>query len=139
MTGPTHVGGTGPDPNQTWVGRATARPSVDPYWPPIDADPVVIYAPPPPPRRGLRTFLIIVGVLAAVCAGGATLALLTSAAVHSALNPAPAPSAAATTPAPKPTTKPPTPTVRAAGLNAPVRDGKFEFVVSAVSCGHASV
>jgi Domain of unknown function (DUF4352) len=140
---------TKPDP---WVGRATARP-VDP-WAADDtgyAAPTYVQPPPPgyvlvpePPRRrrGLRVFLLVAGIFAACCAGGATLALLGNAAwrdvtsfgVHPAQadNPAPVDHPAPTTPA-----APPTPTQP--GLNTPVRDGKFEFVVSSVSCGQEAV
>ena len=73
----------------------------------------------PPRRRSGRTaLLVVVGVIAACCAGGAVLALLASAALKNA-----------------------TSSVREAqpGLNAAVRDGKFEFVVTSFSCGHGSV
>ena len=127
-----------------WVGRATAQPATDP-WPtteqpvyevipqPVPGQPFYVYAQ-PRRRRGLTTFLVVAGVIAACCGGGATIALISSAAVRNAVgistgNP-PAPS----TPAPTTPTQPPEP-----GLNTPVRDGKFEFVVTSVSCGHKSV
>jgi hypothetical protein len=134
-----------------WVGRATARPAADP-WPtteqPVYAPPVgyappgqppIVYVNAPARRRGLTVFLIVAGLLAACCAGGATFALLSSAAIRDAVglgNSAPtAPSnpAPATTHPPAATTPPP------AGLNTPVRDGKFQFVVTAVNCGRKSV
>jgi uncharacterized protein DUF4352 len=137
----------------SWVGRATAPPSADP-WPtteqPVYAPPVVytqpgqppiMYVNAPPRRRGLTALLIVVGVLAACCAGGATFALLSSAAIRDAVGLGPAAPAAPSNPPPasQPTTPPP-PTVPApAGLNTPVRDGKFQFVVTSVDCGHKSV
>jgi len=50
------------------------------------------------------------------------------------------PTASPVTAAPKPTPAPaPPPASPAAGLGSPVRDGKFEFVVSKVDCGKSSV
>ena len=138
-----------------WVGRATARPPADP-WPtteqPVYGGPAIFPAPGAPPpivyvaqrprRRGLTTFLIVASIFAGCCAGGATVALVTSAALRNAVGLGPSQPDA---PNPGPTTHPPTSTTRPSataaqpGLNTPVRDGKFQFVVSAVSCGHASV
>ncbi|HEX6871168.1 MAG TPA: DUF4352 domain-containing protein [Micromonosporaceae bacterium] len=104
-----------------------------------------VVSPPLPSRRrsGRRGMLFVAGVLAACLAGGATLVMLGSAAIKSALadtedagGPAP------TAPAKPRRTTPPAPrkpTGGAVGLNTPVRDGKFEFVVTSVSCGHDSV
>jgi hypothetical protein len=148
MTEPTR-----PDP---WVGRATPRP-VDPWAgddtshvEPVYAQPTYVQpgAPPgyvvvgePRRRRGMRAFLIVAGIFAACCAGGATLALVTNAALRDATTstlgaePAQAenPVVAVTTAAPPP------PAPAQPGLNTPVRDGKFEFVVSAVNCGQEAV
>ena len=73
-------------------------------------------APPLRPRRGL-TAVILIGTLFIVCCiGGATLAFMVhTSSPRSALGPA------------------------LPGLNTPVKDGKFEFVVASMSCGHASV
>jgi hypothetical protein len=129
---------------------ATARPSADP-WPTTEQpvySPPVVYAVPgqrppivlvaaPPRRRGLTVFLIVAGVLAACCAGGATVALLSSAAIRDAMGIGTDSGGPAN---PASTTHPPTPTRGpAARPEHPVRDGKFQFVVSAVSCGHESV
>jgi hypothetical protein len=59
----------------------------------------------------------VVGVFAACCAGGATLALITSAAFDGKGTFGSAPP----------------------GLNTPVEDGKFRFTVTSVSCGHDTV
>jgi hypothetical protein len=97
-----------------------------------------MYAQPPARRRSLTALLVVAGVIAACCGGGATIALISSAAVRDAVgispdNPGgPAP----ITTAPQPTTPAPPPEP---GLNTPIRDGKFEFVVTSVSCGHKSV
>jgi hypothetical protein len=127
-------------PSETaWVGRATPRPTppqpVDPYWPPVAPASSVPYgrpgvpphAVPPgyilvaaPPRRrrgGMRAVLLVAGIFAACCAGGATLALLSSAAFNGTGTFGSAPP----------------------GLNTPVRDGRLEFTVTSVSCGHESV
>jgi hypothetical protein len=104
---------------------------------------VLVADPPPRRRRGLRVAVAIVGVFAACCAGGATLALLTSAAARDAFsfnNSADPVTDPTTVPAQAPPPPSPTPQPAAApGLNTPVRDGKFEFVVSAVTCGQESV
>lgn len=147
MTEPTK-----PDP---WVGRATSRPPVDPW----AADDTTYTAPPyvqpPPPgyvlvpepkrrRRGLRAFLVVAGIFAACCAGGATLAMVGNAAWRDLTSlgaePAQADNPAQTSsPAPAPTTSAPPPAPTQPGLNTPVRDGKFEFVVTSVSCGQEAV
>jgi hypothetical protein len=102
----------------------------------------VLVAPPRPKRRGLRAFLIVAGIFAACCAGGATLALLTNAALRDATANLGAQPAQADTPAPAVTTTTNTQPARGhdqAGLNTPVRDGKFEFVVTAITCGQETV
>jgi hypothetical protein len=141
MTEPTK-----PDP---WVGRATARPA-DPWGDtspqPIYVQPThgappgyVLVAEPRPRRRGLRAFLVVAGIFAACCAGGATLALLTNAAFRDATTSTlGAQPAEADTPVVIVTSAPPAAPARP-GLNTPVRDGKFEFVVSAVTCGQDAV
>jgi Domain of unknown function (DUF4352) len=100
-----------PDPDATWVGAASVPAPTAAYGPPV------VLA---PPRRriGCTVFLVVFGVLAACCAGGAVLALLATAAMRS--------------PAARIGSAPP-------GLGSPVRDGTFEFVISAMSCGHATV
>ncbi len=139
-------GATEPIP---WVGRATAQPPTDP-WPtteqpvysvapqPVPGQPMYMYAQ-PPPRRRFTALLVVAGVIAACCGGGATIALISSAAVRNAVgissgNPGGAPAPITTQPAPTTPAPPPEP-----GLNTPVQDGKFEFVVTSVSCGHESV
>src|SRR5215468_10725110 len=78
-----------------------------------------MYAGPPPPpksRRGLTAVVLIGALFAMCCIGGVTLAFL----VHKSR-----PSSALGSALP--------------GLNDPVKDGRFEFVIASVSCGHASV
>ena len=79
----------------------------------------------------IRTVGIIVGTtLAACCAAGTTMALVTDALHKSNSSPA------ATT------SRVDLPQADAAaepGLNQAVRDGKFEFVVRSISCGHESL
>lgn len=145
---------------------APTPPPADPYWPPVEGphtpyDPG--YAGPaygspgyrgpsyPAPvaaarrRSGRTALLVIAGVLAACCAGGATLALLGGALAKDVTQDAAGPGAGqdqggsgedgsgedgkdgSGQDAGKP------------GLNTPVRDGKFEFVVTSVSCGNESV
>ena len=132
MTGPDE-----PAKPDAWVGRATPPPGRS-HWPtePTAEQPQYVPAPYPPPppgyilvpnpvlvaqpprrRSGLRVFLIVVGVFAACCAGGATLALITSAAFDGKGTFGSAPP----------------------GLNTPVEDGKFRFTVTSVSCGHDTV
>ena len=106
------------DVGKPWVGRAKPPPPpVDPYWPP--PEPEIVYIPVPPPRRkrtGRIIALVVVGLFGLCCVGAATLAWsLTGGRGSSAIGPAPP------------------------GLNSPVRDGRLEFVVTAVSCGHATV
>lgn len=148
---PAHVP-SGPDSTArvSWVGRA--RPPAPPP-PPVEY-PVVDYPalhhhdypvvelPPgyrvvyPQPRpRGRRSLLVVAGVLAACLAGGATFALLGGALMKAATAPDAAPTVSAAT---KPSTSQQR-TNAPPGLNTPVRDGKFEFVVTSVSCGHSSV
>jgi Domain of unknown function (DUF4352) len=79
---------------------------------------VVVQAGVPRRRSGRIALLVVLGVLAACCAGGVVVALLVTDAAR------------------KPTASlgsaPP-------GIGTPVRDGKFEFVVQSLSCGHATV
>jgi hypothetical protein len=102
------------------AGAAGFGEPVDPFWPPVHADPSFdaiypVQAPAPPRRRRVgRTILITIGaVLSLCCAGGIAIALI----------------------GPHLTG----PVATTAGLNTSVRDGKFEFAVSSVSCGHPSV
>jgi hypothetical protein len=85
--------------------------------------------PVPRPRRSRgRIIAIVVGVaLAACCAGGTAAAI-----VGGALSGKDGPDG--TVGASMPPAAPERP-----GLNTPVRDGKFEFVVLSFSCGHTSV
>lgn len=134
----------GGESRTTWVGRARppvnpiATSPVDPYWP---VEPVHYEHPAPhhpvalvrPRRSGRATFLLVVGVIAAVCVAGSLLVLLGIGLVKNAGStpaavPTPTP-ARTTTPAP-----PPEP-----GVGDPVRDGRFEFVVSNVQCGKKKV
>jgi hypothetical protein len=120
--------GDDPDPHRTsWIGRATPPPPVDPW---ARADTELYYVPQPqyvptvPIRRrrrgGLGFLLVVLVVFGLCCVGGGLLAWSLSGGKgfgegSSAIGEAPP------------------------GLNAAVRDGKLEFVVSAVSCGHATV
>jgi hypothetical protein len=128
-----------PDPERTtWIGRAKPPPPppppTDPYWPPIDATPVHYVEPvhygepvhgypasmvrPPRPRRTGRNVLItMLGVFALCCGGGAALAVRLNGGL-------PGTSVIGSAPP---------------GLNTPVKDGKFTFVVSSVTCGKPSV
>ena len=142
------TGAADPSKPDSWVGRATPPPGrprwveptaeqpqyqqpqyvlVQPVLPAPPGYPAPPYGPPilmPAPaskrRSGLRILLVVAGVLAACCAGGATLALLTSAAFDG------KGTFGSAAPAPP-------------GLNTPVEDGKFRFVVTSVSCGHDTV
>jgi hypothetical protein len=121
-----------------YVGRAKPPPlppATERYWPQID-DEVIEYVTVPavrPRRSGLTVTLVVVGVFAACCASGAVLAMFGGALFRAAAVEATPPPA---TEAPPPqTTRPP----RARGLDTPVRDGKFEFVVTSYSCGHKQV
>jgi hypothetical protein len=128
-----------PDPERTtWIGRAKPPapppPPTDPYWPPVEAIPLHYVEPvhhveyvhgypasvvrPPRPRRTGRNILItMLGVFALCCGGGAVLAIKLSGGL---------PGTSVIGPAPP-------------GLNTPVKDGKFTFVVSSVTCGKPSV
>jgi hypothetical protein len=79
--------------------------------------------------------MVVVGVFAACCASGAVLAMFGGALFRAAAGEATTPPAT-TQPAPPATTRPPRKT---SGLDTPVRDGKFEFVVTSFSCGHKQV
>ena len=79
----------------------------------------------------IRTVGIIVGTtLAACCAAGTTMALVTDALHKSNSSPA------ATT---SYVDLPQADAAAEPGLNQAVRDGKFEFVVRSISCGHESL
>lgn len=135
--------GTGPEDDtrrQPWVGRAAARPPVDP-WPTAEQPivpphfappPEVVYVPVAVPRRR-RGCLFVLGLLVAFVAGGATLALIASPALRGVLGMVdPSPSVPQPSPSPSPTpspTPPPPP-----GIGDPVQDGKFEFVVLDLTC-----
>jgi hypothetical protein len=115
-------------PRTAWIGRATPPPPKppppeDPYWPPLEHPPGAGYTEPYPvfvPRRrrsGIRVLLFVAGLFAACCAGGATIALLTTASPGGTGSLGEAPP----------------------GINSVVSDGQFEFVVTAVTCGHESI
>jgi hypothetical protein len=105
--------GAGPD-RTSWIGRASTPAS-------RDTEPTFYSAsevgPPRRRRSGITTFLVIVGLSAVFCVGAAFAALTWSGALKgdSAMGSAPP------------------------GLNTAVRDGKLEFVVTSVSCGHKSL
>jgi hypothetical protein len=104
------------------------------------------------PAKKSRMWLIvaiIVGAVIVVCCGiGGLIAAVSSGAANTAdssdtASSAPASQSSAAPPktensaaATKAETKPPK---QAAGLNTPVRDGKFEFTATAVECGKPSV
>jgi hypothetical protein len=123
-----------------FVGRAKPPPlppATSPYWPRVD-DEVIEYVTVPagrPRRSGLTVTLVVVGVFAACCASGAVLAMFGGALFRAAAVQATPPPAATETP--KPTTT--RPSRSRGGLDTPVRDGKFEFVVRSFSCGHKQV
>jgi Domain of unknown function (DUF4352) len=77
---------------------------------------VVAPSPPPRPRRGAIAVVLLSALFAMCCIGGATLAFMVN-------------------------TSKPTAALGPAlpGLNTAVKDGKFEFVIASVSCGHPSV
>jgi hypothetical protein len=93
---------------------------VDPFWPPVQTDPSLepVYVPvpmvAPPRRRRWRTLLIVLAIVLPVCCVGGVLLVVTSPLLTG-------------------------PVASTAGLNTPVRDGKFEFVVGSASCGHPAV
>jgi hypothetical protein len=121
------------------VGRASVVPPapVDPYEPLYEPLYEPVYAPAPVfypvPKRRPRV-LATIGFMAAMCILGSVVTLLVYALLRPAAHrPTAGPSApAATTPAAP--TKPAPP-----GLGTPVRDGKFEFVVTNVECGRSKV
>ena len=106
--------GTGSSDGPTWrPGRAhvTATPQYA-----VQVYAVPAPAPPPRSRRGLTAAILIGALFIVCCIGGAVLAFMVhTSSPRSALGPA------------------------LPGLNSPVKDGKFEFVVASMSCGHASV
>jgi hypothetical protein len=89
-------------------------------------------------RSGMTVLLVVIGVFAACCAVGATLALVGSAAFRQAAAPAP-PAPPSPRPLPTRTQAAPPPPSENPGMKDAVRDGKFEFVVSKVNCGRDSV
>jgi uncharacterized protein DUF4352 len=108
-----------PDPKTTWVGRATPRPGpAAPLETTSFGPPVMLPVAAPRRHTGRTVLLVFLTVLAVCCAAGGVLVLLATAATR--------------TPAARIGSAPP-------GLGSPVRDGKFEFVVNAMSCGHATV
>ena len=132
---------SGEEPTK-FVGRASPPPplgpATDPYWHPID-DEVIEYVPGAARQRrrsGWTAGLVVVGVFAACCASGAVLAMFGGALMRAGAEPAATRPAATSSPPPPATTRPPR---SRAGMDTPVRDGKFEFVVRSLSCGHDSV
>jgi len=130
---------SGEEPTK-YVGRAKPpplAPATDPYWPQADDEVLAYTVVPAVPRRrsGTTVVLVVVGVFAACCASGAVLAMFGGAPRRAAaVQATPPPSNQ-----PPPTTTRPPRVVVEAGLDDPVRDGKFEFVVKSYSCGHKSV
>jgi hypothetical protein len=128
------------DPTK-FVGRAKPPPplppATDPYWPSADDEVLQYVVVPNGPRRrsGFTVTMVVLGVFAACCASGAVLAMFGGALFRAAAGEAASPPAV-TQPAPSATTRP---SRSRSGLDAPVRDGKFEFVVTSFSCGHKSV
>jgi hypothetical protein len=108
----TEAPSTGTGTGPTWrAGRAPVPAQI------TAAAPVyLVQAPPPRSRRGLTAAVLIGALFIMCCIGGATLAFM----VH--------------TSSPKSALGPALP-----GLNTAVKDGKFEFIVASMSCGHASV
>jgi hypothetical protein len=133
--------GTPRDDDTTWVGRARARPPVDP-WPTAEqpvvpsspplSQPTVVYVEAPARRRvGL-----VIGLMLICFAAGGVVAAIASPSLRDAIGigPGNTPSSAPSpTPSPTPTTPPPP------GIGDPVRDGTFEFLVTDVTCGVPSV
>lgn len=97
--------------------------------------------PPPPKKRWAAPVLIGVAVVVALCCGGSVIAVAMSDPQTPVAQPAAASQGAVAqgapaSPADKPAKDEPAAEKPAApGLNQPVRDGKFEFVVSKVECG----
>lgn len=101
--------------------------------------------PPPPPRRSRKTAWLIAGGVAAVavlicCGAGIAASLNGKSGTGSSATPAPASQQASAQAAPAtgkpspPAAKTPAPAPKPE-LGKPVRDGKFEFTVTAVKCG----
>jgi hypothetical protein len=123
------------DQPKAWVGRAQAPPprrdwptAEQPVVPSHYASPQVVYV-----ERRRRGPLFAVGVLAALVAVGASIALLASPALRGVIGMGPGPSVTTPTPTPSPTPPPPP------GVGDVVQDGAIEFVVIEVSCGHETV
>lgn len=119
-----------PDPDRTtWIGRATPpSPPTDPYWPPVEGTPVhyVEYVhgypagmvrPPRPRRTGRNVLITVLGIFALCCIGGVALAISLNGGLSGTSVVGPAPP----------------------GLNTPVKDGQFTFVVSSVTCEQTQV
>lgn len=127
----------------TYIGRAQVPSVVTPTptrsWDLDDyGQPVVGQPEQREPRSVMRFVWLVVGVVALFCLiGGATVlvtqSFLTRPHSAAAAGPTTSPSAPA-----KPTPTP-TPAPKLSGLNTPVRDGMFQFTVTAISCGHDTV
>jgi hypothetical protein len=94
------------------------------------------------PAKKRRTWLIVVGVVGAVivvcCGIGTIIAAVNGVDNGSAGGDSPSASTQAIQPSAEQKTESKA-TKQAPGLNTPVRDGKFEFVVSSVECGKPSI
>jgi hypothetical protein len=102
-----------------------------------DGRPMVLVPVPGRPRSVTRLIWIAVAVVALFCViGAATVVLTRSLLTRPQASPAspPASASAATPPAARPAPSP-----KPSGLNTPVRDGMFQFTVTAISCGHDTV
>ena len=114
-----------------WLGRASARPrdladtAEQPIVPSQAAPPSVVYV---QPGRRLR----IVGLMILCFAAGATIAMLASPGLRSALGISPSPQGSSS-PSSSPTAPPPP------GIGDPARDTTIEFRVTEVTCGHSTV
>jgi uncharacterized protein DUF4352 len=129
------------DPNQPYQ-----PPAAPGYGPPPVGYPMA--GPPPPAKRGNAKLIIgIVGGLLGLCCVGGTIAAVASGddkpdvVVEDAAAPAAGPDLAGTKtpPGTKKATAKAAPPKTGPGFGDPVRDGKFEFVVSKVDCSKSKV
>lgn len=99
----------------------------------------------PQPKKSNKTLWIILGVIGAFvvvcCIGGIVLAALSSDDTNNDAGSAPAtaPATDVVDPSGSAPADEPSATPRAVGINTPVRDGKFEFVVKSVKCGETKI
>lgn len=110
--------------------------------PPPGPHPPPYYGPPPAPKKSKTGLIVAIigGVLALCCIGTVAIGLAGGAGKQAAKVPDPpaAEQPAAPGDATKPAAKKP-PAKKAAGIGDPVRDGKFEFVVTDMVCGKKQV